>query len=267
MWWIHKKRESPNKKRRLRICSWFVPFADTEFNTKIKLYLLTRKNNEKYPWYYIKASVADSYLIPVEDRTFAFPTERNNRPGQASVWYGDNENLKIEILDYVRKVDLSRKHYKKVRKIIEIEDEQGIVSSNDIDKEIDITPDYSPVKISEKVVGTTSSYKRNESIAKKAIAISKFKCDLDATHETFITKNGKPYMEAHHLIPINAQGDFNVGLDCEANIVSLCPTCHKMLHYGDNIVAQLKKLYDSRKDKLKAAGIDITFEQLLEYYK
>lgn len=227
----------------------------------------TRSNNQRYPWYFIKAKTSDSYLIPCEDRDFEFPTTRANRPGQASVWYGANEELKAQMLDYINKIDSQRQHYKKTRKIVENDDEYGVVSTNDIDKEIYSEPDYSPVKVSEKVVGTTSSYKRNEARAKKAIVNSNFTCNLDASHKSFISKNGKPYMEAHHLIPINAQGDFKTGLDCEANIVSLCPTCHRMLHYGEDIKEPLKKLYNERKEKLEQAGIKISFEDLMKYYK
>lgn len=227
----------------------------------------TRTNNQRYPWYFIKAKTSDSYLIPCEDRDFEFPTTRANRPGQASVWYGANEELKVQMLDYINKIDSQRQHYKKTRKIVENDDEYGVVSTNDIDKEIYSEPDYSPVKVSEKVVGTTSSYKRNEARAKKAIVNSNFTCNLDASHKSFISKNGKPYMEAHHLIPINAQGDFKTGLDCEANIVSLCPTCHRMLHYGEDIEEPLKKLYNERKGKLEQAGIKISFEDLMKYYK
>ena len=40
-----------------------------------------------------------------------------------------------------------------------------------------------------------------------------------------------------------------------------------MLHYGSDIETALKKLYNDRKELLKKSGIEISFEELLKYYK
>ncbi|MGL4999965.1 MAG: HNH endonuclease [Cetobacterium sp.] len=45
----------------------------------------------------------------------------------------------------------------------------------------------------------------------------------------------KQYMEAHHLIPMNAQDSFKNSLDVLGNVVSLCPNCHRMIHHGDEV--------------------------------
>ena len=60
--------------------------------------------------------------------------------------------------------------------------------------------------------------------------------------------------------------EFDVSLDIEENIVSLCSNCHNQIHYGKDAEALLKKLYDERKDALKKAGIIITFKRLLSMY-
>ena len=39
-------------------------------------------------------------------------------------------------------------------------------------------------------------------------------------------------MEAHHLIPLRMQHDFENSLDVVGNIVSICPNCHRLIHYG-----------------------------------
>ena len=88
------------------------------------------------------------------------------------------------------------------------------------------------------------SFKRNPELAKKSILLANYQCDLDKSHKSFITKNGKPYMEAHHLIPLSTQDYFDYSLDVDANIVCLCPNCHRKLHYGDNITSDLIKLYE-----------------------
>ena len=53
------------------------------------------------------------------------------------------------------------------------------------------------------------------------------------------------------------------------NIVSLCSNCHNLLHYGRFTDKEpiLEKLYKDRKEALKKVGLEITLEQLKEYYK
>ena len=60
---------------------------------------------------------------------------------------------------------------------------------------------------------------------------------------------------------------FDVSLDTEENIVSLCSNCHNKLHYGRDIEEMLHTLYNARKDHLTKVGIDISFSVLLRIYK
>ena len=77
-----------------------------------------------------------------------------------------------------------------------------------------------------------------------------------------------PYMEPHHLIPLSEQSRFSVSLDVEANIVSLCSNCHNCVHYGVHAEKSsiLRKLFDSRKERLVKCEINITFDELLNMY-
>lgn len=236
-------------------------------NAMIYAGIQTRTSNTKYPWFYIKAKVEDSYLIPVEERTFEFPKRQANQPGRSSVWYGGDDHLKIAIIDYVESIDKKRFHYKKVRRMIEDDDGFGVVSTNDIDKEIVVVPEYVPSPKPEKSYGNTVSYKRSEAKAKRSLILANYKCDLDPSHQSFITKNGKPYMEAHHLIPLNAQDDFDNSLDVDANIVCLCPNCHRKLHFGENIHSELSKLFKLREESLERSGLIISFDKLLGIYE
>ncbi|WP_335871099.1 HNH endonuclease [Bacillus sp. 2205SS5-2] len=112
-----------------------------------------------------------------------------------------------------------------------------------------------------------NSYPRNLNVAVNSLKIANFKCEYNSEHPTFIRKrDGNPYTEPHHLIPLSCHSDFPYSLDVEENIVSLCSHCHNLLHYGVNIEGVLKRLYEQRKDLLKQVGIEITFEKLLTYY-
>lgn len=111
-------------------------------------------------------------------------------------------------------------------------------------------------------------YPRNHATAVNALIMADFKCEFDENHGTFIRrKDGHPYTEPHHLVPLSYSGEFPVSLDVEENIVSLCSTCHNQLHYGKDTTSLLKKLYSERVEHLRKAGIAITFEQLMKMYR
>ncbi|WP_240660884.1 HNH endonuclease [Peribacillus frigoritolerans] len=116
----------------------------------------------------------------------------------------------------------------------------------------------------------TWSYKRDSKTSKTAIVTSNYKCEIDASHEAFISRvTGKNYVEAYHLIPMEYQEDFTNSIDVEANIVSLCVGCHKKLHHATYAIIKplIEKLYDDRLYRLKDCEIDLTKAKLLSYYK
>lgn len=111
------------------------------------------------------------------------------------------------------------------------------------------------------------SYPRNKDTSLRALKRANYTCEIDITHPSFIRKsNGTNYTEPHHLVPMAEQGCFECSLDVQANIVSLCSNCHKRLHYGKDPELLLKQLYDERKEDMKAAGIVVSYEELLVMY-
>lgn len=87
-----------------------------------------------------------------------------------------------------------------------------------------------------------------------------YKCQVNPKHETFLTEASVPYVEAHHIIPLSTQKEFTNSLDCYANILVLCPTCHRFFHYGLRKEREylLDGIYEDRKDRLVKSGLDIT---------
>lgn len=117
------------------------------------------------------------------------------------------------------------------------------------------------------IISNHKVYFRERQTSLNALSMANFKCEIDTSHPTFIRKNTSiNYTEPHHLIPMSYSDKFEVSLDVEANIVSLCSNCHNHLHYGRNIEPLLRKLYDERKDLLLSAGIDVNYEDLLKIY-
>lgn len=124
-------------------------------------------------------------------------------------------------------------------------------------------------RIPELLPCSTTKYRTNPRIAKTALVIADFKCEINkADHITFLSKNGRQFMEAHHLIPMHAQKDFRINLDRVENIVCICPNCHSAIHLGSESVRldYLRALYENRIEALRAIGLDISFGDLFSKY-
>lgn len=96
---------------------------------------------------------------------------------------------------------------------------------------------------------------------------SNYHCQIQNTHFSFISEStGNPYLEGHHIIPLSQQDDFSYSLDCFANIIALCPNCHRFLHYGlkSNKREQLIRLYEDRAERFDHAGILVTRAEFLD---
>lgn len=112
------------------------------------------------------------------------------------------------------------------------------------------------------------SYPRSQQVAKNALNKADFKCEIDSNHETFIRKsNDMPYTEPHHLVPLSYCDQFDVSLDVEENVVSLCSNCHNNIHYGKDANKLIAKLYYERKGLLESVGIFVNLQDLIDMYE
>lgn len=112
------------------------------------------------------------------------------------------------------------------------------------------------------------SRKRSLNVSINSLKSANYKCEYSESHETFLRKNSNiPYTEGHHLIPLEFQEKFKYNLDVEANVVSLCSTCHNNLHYGEGYKQIIKKLYEERKKRLLKCGFDLKLEDLIKMYE
>jgi 5-methylcytosine-specific restriction endonuclease McrA len=50
-------------------------------------------------------------------------------------------------------------------------------------------------------------------------------CQLCGGEAPFKDKNGDPYLEIHHAVPIRDGGS-----DSAENLIALCPNCHRKIH-------------------------------------
>jgi hypothetical protein len=74
-------------------------------------------------------------------------------------------------------------------------------------------------------------YARDRKVALERMKLSGFTCEYNPKHKLFVSRfTEKPYLEAHHLIPMGLQKDFKKSLDTVHNVYCLCPYCHRAVH-------------------------------------
>ena len=108
---------------------------------------------------------------------------------------------------------------------------------------------------------------RNRKTRDKALKNANYQCEIDNTHKTFLINN-KYYMEGHHLIPMEYQAMFEKqSLDIEENIISLCPTCHRKIHYAsvNEKISMIKNIFSIKRINL-IQKVDIDLELLESLY-
>lgn len=112
-------------------------------------------------------------------------------------------------------------------------------------------------------------YQRDPKVAAAALIEAQFQCEIDPQHPTFVSRvKGKPYVEAHHLVPLSIQARFEFSLDVKANVVALCPNCHRRLHHGTDHGkrADLVYLFKKRRLVLAEKEIKLSESELLACY-
>ena len=113
-------------------------------------------------------------------------------------------------------------------------------------------------------------FQRDSRVAGSALARANHKCEIDSSHQTFTAHKGqKPYLEAHHLIPFSEQHRFGFSLDVAANVVALCPNCHRLLHHGTSTEKSgyIRALLAKRRVQLEEKKLEISSAELLKCYR
>lgn len=125
-----------------------------------------------------------------------------------------------------------------------------------------------PIAPEEPHIVQRTEWGRSNILREQALAFAGYACEIDKSHESFVAeKTHKAYMEGHHAIPMNNQPQFNRSLDVYANIVCLCPVCHRRIHHGikSDRARMMNKLYEARADRLANSGIRLSREEFAGY--
>ena len=148
---------------------------------------------------------------------------------------------------------------------LNVDEEDSVSLEPEKDDYQDVFNDLPP----EMIASTSMSWKRNPKIAAEALEKSGYKCEVQPELETFVSKKtGKPFLEAHHLIPMKAQSVFkDQSLDVADNICILNPYAHRKIHHApvDAILPELKKLILPRQALLER--LEIKQDYIFEIYE
>lgn len=120
-----------------------------------------------------------------------------------------------------------------------------------------------------KITITTESFIRSVQVRNNALKDAFYKCEIDDSHSTFISRvTKKQFMETHHLIPMGHQDRFSSNLDVLANVISLCPNCHRKIHHGENddVRDMINVLFAKRQAKLNYSNLYLEITELLDLY-
>ena len=174
-------------------------------------YTFGKRQDGKYHYIgtYIKRKTP---AFPYEARFDRIATSINLDDWDADVVLSDDENLQGEEMEA-----LSAEQLLQVALLHESEKPEIVVSD---------TP--------------TKSIKRDPVISKFAKVRANGICELCGNDAPFIGRNGEPYLETHHIVPL-ADG----GADTIENTVALCPNCHRRMHQlADTAdIEQLKNIH------------------------
>lgn len=233
----------------------------------------------------------NNYITLNDDDLQPYPSRNQNEPGYYQIVGNLISHKNPNLLKYVSLIITDEEKFKKNPKYLWTLNEDGInyvasilnvaVDTNTNcepqmnDNKIDIRIDDIDKKIIDyaKNHDFSSRPKTDNNLSKTIIEINNYTCQFalytGKNHKMFNAKDGKPYVEAHHLIPMKASKDFFPrNLDRASNLVCLCHTCHAILHHGDLKERKkvLRVLYDKYITQLNDEEIYISFDDLFNKY-
>lgn len=109
-------------------------------------------------------------------------------------------------------------------------------------------------------------FSRNQNLVRSILKKYKNLCFFDNNHTTFPTNSSTNYVECHHIIPLSLSDSFTINLDCENNLIPLCPNCHKAIHLALKSYKEplLDKIYND--SDLTKTFTTFTLDDLKEIY-
>ena len=89
-----------------------------------------------------------------------------------------------------------------------------------------------------KVATAGFSFMRSAAVKSHVKSLANGCCELCDRPAPFAKVNGEPYLEVHHVIPLE-----NNGIDHVSNAVAVCPNCHMRCHHSADSAEVTASLY------------------------
>ena len=215
---------------------WFPKFAKKKDGK-----LISQSNTKN--WINVKSSDNDEILMYSD-------TETSKKRANFSVVFGkeNNENYKFVGVYAIEEYAPNRCLFKKISDSFNFSNNEIELFKDDISEDIYLNAvnDEKLKQIAKKnqkekpkkIDNSSTTYVRDKSIAEYAKRKANGICQLCGNPAPFISKNGMPYLESHHIIWLSQGGG-----DTIENTVALCPNCHRKMHEvaDKNDIAILKE--------------------------
>lgn len=94
------------------------------------------------------------------------------------------------------------------------------------------------LKVPKKTSKSSTIYCRDAAVRAYILLNSNGICELCDKEAPFRDKNGDPYLEIHHILPLSCNGS-----DTITNTVALCPNCHRSIHFSNEKLKLQENLF------------------------
>lgn len=242
------------------------------FTINPKQFVSLDSNDVSYLYYIKGIDLVSELEIPKVDSNFHF---KKDRGFQGKHYIRILNYLKDKKINFIQNAKDSNGFDFKLFKLgyyerpIIINESQKIILFSDDPKK--------PKRNRDKKTKAYQPYTRDPKVANYVKYESGYRCALSCNHTLFTNKK-KPhndYVEAHHIIPFWAQSFFGSNLDNPANMVALCPSCHREIHNGINRHQLINLLLtQDRMSRLKKALLnknkfneEVDLKYLIKLYK
>jgi 5-methylcytosine-specific restriction endonuclease McrA len=244
-----------------RIDLRFIDIAEPLRFKDYKDYIVENINPEENP-FDINGNAKQLYLWPIDEKIAKFLINKmNSEQINNLISFAD-----YEIHDDIEELKEEIEQFEKINNgsIVGYSEEEINKINNESYKYV---PTY---KESQKKIARE---KTDPKLKATCLEKTNYLCEIDHNHITFSNSVGEhQYMECHHIIPMNAQKDFeDLKLDSLFNLISLCPICHSQIHYANNKEKGeiFYKMYKVRENGMLEKGFTLAAinEIFNKYYK
>lgn len=94
------------------------------------------------------------------------------------------------------------------------------------------------IKSPQKTTSKVTNYARDPKVKAWVLREAAGRCECCGSNAPFVTAEGEPFLEVHHLRHLADNGSDTIG-----NAAALCPNCHREMHYGISKSALVASMY------------------------